>query len=101
MSQFPTAGGESTVSSDAGSGVVPFDEKNRTVLVEGVSSRLMNEYDRAGTRAGELIVRNEVCATHDGPLYSSCTQAEGSGKIFFLKAFFITLLYLASFTCLQ
>ena len=55
MSQFQTAGGESTGSSDAESGVVPLDEKNRgssAGLVGGVPGRLMNEYGRAGTRNG-------------------------------------------------
>ena len=57
MSQFPTAGGESTGSSAAGNGVVPLDEKKRgssAVVVEGVLGQclesLANEYGRAAVR---------------------------------------------------
>ena len=53
MSRFPTAGRESTGSSEAENRVVPLDEKNRgssAGLVERVPGRLMNEYGRADTR---------------------------------------------------
>lgn len=57
MSQFPTAGGESTGSSAAGSGDVPLDEKKRgssAGFVEGVPCQclegLANEYGRAAVR---------------------------------------------------
>jgi hypothetical protein len=59
MSQFPTAGVESTGSSAAGSGVVPLDEKNRgssAGVVERVPDQclesLTNEYGRAAVRNG-------------------------------------------------
>jgi hypothetical protein len=59
MSQFPTAGVESTGSSAAGSGVVPLDEKNRgssAGVVERVPGQclesLTNEYGRAAARNG-------------------------------------------------
>ena len=59
MSQFPTAGGESTGSSEAGSWAVPLDEKKRgssADVIEEVLGQclesLTNEYDRAGTRNG-------------------------------------------------